>query len=158
EKSGAAKPIITTYGVPFTPGDQEILAGEPLQINFQCFTEDGIAVFYPSTIFGLRGRARLLRARFLSAHFLFTIGRFVEEVPYDPQLYFIGEEITLSIRSFTNGYDLFHPPQIIIWHEYTRNYRRKHWDDHVKAEGTGHTWRELDTASKAKVTEFLTRP
>jgi hypothetical protein len=158
ERAGTAKPIITTYGAPFTPEGQESLAGVPLQINFDRFTEDSIAVFRPGAITGLDGRTRPLRARFLSAHFLFTTSSFVEEVPYDPELYFIGEEITLTIRAFTSGYDLFHPLEVIIWHEYTRNYRRKHWDDHVTAEGIEHAWHELDSASKAKVTRFLTRP
>jgi len=40
-----------------------------------------------------------MRARFISAHFSFSIGNFVSEIPYDPDLYFIGEEITLSIRA-----------------------------------------------------------
>jgi hypothetical protein len=26
-------------------------------------------------------------------------------------------------------YDLFSPHKVIAWHEYTRKYRRKHWDD-----------------------------
>ena len=44
-------------------------------------------------------------------------------VPYDPTLYFLGEEITLAVRAYTHGYDLFHPSETIVWHEYTRNGR-----------------------------------
>ncbi len=68
---------------------------------------------------------RPLRARFVSAHFLFTLGAFVNDVPYDPELYFHGEEIMLAIRAFTHGYDLFHPPEHILWHEYTRDLSRE---------------------------------
>jgi hypothetical protein len=50
-------------------------------------------------------------------------------VPHDPLLYFHGEEITIAVRAFTYGYDLFHPNEIIAWHEYTREGRTKHWDD-----------------------------
>ena len=64
----------------------------------------------------------------------------MSEVPYDPELYFHGEEITLAIRAFTHGYTLFHPPEHVLWHEYTRYYRQKHWDDHVRACGIEFEW------------------
>jgi hypothetical protein len=55
-------------------------------------------------------------------------------VPYDPNYYFHGEEISMTVRAFTHGYDLFQPHRVVLWHEYTRRYRTKHWDDHA-AEG-----------------------
>jgi hypothetical protein len=54
---------------------------------------------------------------------------FVKEVPHDPELYFHGEEISITVRAHTWGYDLFHPHKPILWHEYTRSNRVKHWDD-----------------------------
>ena len=45
-------------------------------------------------------------------------------------MYFHGEEISIAARAFTYGYDLFHPNEVICWHEYTRKGRTKHWDDH----------------------------
>src|SRR5205823_5485899 len=101
---------------------------------------------------------RPVRARFLSAHFLFAPGEFVAEVPYDPELYFIGEEITLAVRAYTHGYDLFHPPEVIVWHEYTRNYRTKHWDDHLKVHGVEREWHERDRDSLVRVRQFLAEP
>jgi hypothetical protein len=51
------------------------------------------------------------------------------EVPHDPEYYFHGEEISIAVRAFTHGYDLFHPHKVIAWHEYTRKGRTKQWDD-----------------------------
>jgi hypothetical protein len=51
------------------------------------------------------------------------------EVPHDPDYYFHGEEISIAVRAYTNGYDLFHPHKVIAWHEYTRRGRPKQWDD-----------------------------
>jgi len=73
---------------------------------------------------------RPLRARFVSAHFLFTVGSFCRDVPYDPELYFYGEEISLAVRAFTHGYDLYHPHRVMLWHEYSRAEKAKHWGDH----------------------------
>ena len=55
---------------------------------------------------------------------------FCEEVPHDPDYYFHGEEISIAVRAFTHGYDLFHPHKVVCWHEYTREGRDKHWEDH----------------------------
>jgi hypothetical protein len=69
-------------------------------------------------------------ARFYSGHFGFTLGEFTHDVPHDPDLYFHGEETSISARAFTHGYDLFHPHIPVIWHEYTRDGKKRHWDDH----------------------------
>jgi len=135
ESSGSPKPILTTYATPFRPGTPDVLEAGAMRMDFDRFTEEAIVLFRPSEIPNWQSRTRPVRGRFLSAHFFFTIGDFVKEVPYDPDLYFVGEEISLTVRAFTHGYDLFHPPEIIVWHEYTRQYRTKHWDDHVKTRG-----------------------
>jgi hypothetical protein len=62
---------------------------------------------------------------------LFTTGDFCTGVPYDPELYFAGEEPSLTLRAYTHGYDLFHPQQNILWHEYVRESKPKHWFDHA---------------------------
>jgi hypothetical protein len=82
---------------------------------------------------------------------LFAPAAFIEDVPYDPELYFTGEEITLAIRAYTHGYDLFHPQQHILWHEFSRQYRVKHWDDHVHARGIRQAWHERDASSRARI-------
>jgi hypothetical protein len=68
-------------------------------------------------------------ARFFSAHFCFTDGDFAVNVQHDPEYFFHGEEISLAVRAFTHGFDLFHPHRVIAWHEYTRKGRTKVWDD-----------------------------
>jgi hypothetical protein len=120
--------------------------------------EDGIPMFEMRPIPDGDRLTRPPRARFLSAHLLFAPGAFVRDVPYDPELYFLGEEISLAIRAFTRGYDLFHPAEHILWHEPTRRYRTKHWDDHVKGPGIDVDWRARDAASRDKVRRFLLAP
>ena len=158
ECTGSPKPILTAYTTPYTPGEPEPFESEPLQMNFDRFTEEAIVLFRPGAIPNWQDLNRPVRARFLSAHFFFTTSEFIKEVPYDPELYFIGEEITLTIRAFTHGYDLFHPPEVLVYHEYTREGRTKHWDDHVKAQGVELEWHQRDASSKEKVKRFLAEP
>ena len=87
-------------------------------------------------------------ARFYSAHFAFASGSFVKEVPHDPALYFHGEEISIAVRAYTWGYDLFYPHKVIAWHEYTRKGRTKQWDDDKE-------WTKKNDASHTKVRALL---
>ncbi|MES2442405.1 MAG: GlcNAc-transferase family protein [Pseudomonadota bacterium] len=158
EKSGSARPVLTTYAAPYDPLVPPPETEAPTCMRFDRFTPEGIALYQFGAIPAWQERKAPMRARFVSGHLLFAPGRFVEDVPYDPGLYFIGEEITLAIRAFTNGYDLFHPAAHVAWHEYTRKNRPKHWDDHVPAMGAEMPWHSRDAASLAKVRRFLSTP
>jgi hypothetical protein len=52
----------------------------------------------------------------LYAGFVFAQGNWITEVKNDPNHYYTGEEFALSIRSYTHGYDIFIPSQIMSWH------------------------------------------
>ncbi len=154
-RTGSAKPIISSYPPPFEPDKDENLGGDAFQMAFQGFTSEGIPFMKPLGIEGWMYTIRPVRARFLAAGFLFAPGSFVEEVPYDPELYFIGEEITMTLRAFTSGYDLFHPCERIVWHDYVRSYATRHWEDHTKTNKVEREWGELDQRSKQKVQQLL---
>lgn len=69
-------------------------------------------------------------AHFASLHFLFADGSFNREIVFDPGIYFFADEIAISLRAYTWGYDLFHPHRILGWHLYDRSTRVTHWADH----------------------------
>lgn len=79
------------------------------------------------------------RGAFISGHFIFGKSDWIKEVPYDPALCFWGEEITLAVRLWTNGWDIFHPAKVLCYHRYGRNEdtviddsekRVVHWQEH----------------------------
>ncbi len=155
QATGSPKPILSTYATAFTPGENEVLGGVPLQMALQGFTPEGIPHMRPLGIPHWQTLGRPLRARFLSAGFLFAPGPFVREVPYDPELYFLGEEAAMTLRAFSYGYDLFHPAEIMIWHDYERKDAVKHWDDHTEANQAEVAWGDRDLRSKSKVKRLL---
>ena len=127
QEKGNKKPIITAYVPSYNPeNDPQERVLVPWKINFDKITEDGQILFRPSV---MNVCEEPMPAKFYSAHFAFTIGEFCKEVQHDPELYFTGEEMNITIRAFTHGYNLFHPNIVIVWHEYTRKNRVKHWDD-----------------------------
>jgi hypothetical protein len=98
-------------------------------MSFDRFTPEGVVFFLPEVIPNWRDLSGPIPSRFYSAHFAFTLGEFSKEVQHDPEFYFHGEEISITVRAYTHGYDLFHPHKVLIWHEYTRKGRTKQWDD-----------------------------
>ena len=153
------KPIITTYAGMYEPKTNKLLNIEPYKMVASNFTQSGTILFRPHAIEEWQTLTRPIPARFVSGHFFFTIGKHCEEYKYDPNIYFAGDEISLSIRSYTLGYDLYHPHKTVVWHEYTREGRTKHWTDfnsENKKKGlVEKPWHEMDASSKFRLRHML---
>lgn len=73
----------------------------------------------------------------IAAGFVFCSGNFIEEVPYDPYLYFHGEEQSLAVRAYTRGWDIFHPLQVPLYHLYkaaNTPHETHHWHGDVASQ------------------------
>ena len=95
----------------------------------------------------------------LGAGCLFAPGRFALEFPYDPALYFHGEEQALAARLFTHGWDIFHVPDLPIRHLYNDGQagvppRPLHWDAAQEA-GRALPWWQLEQRSRARLGALL---
>ena len=65
----------------------------------------------------------------LAAGFSFARGHFVHRVRYDCCLpmVFMGEEISIGVRAWTHGYDMYAPQASVLFHEYAqKSSRRRH--------------------------------
>ena len=130
QDKGHKKPLLTGYVSSYDPeNDPEGRVLDPWRMAFDRFTPEGVVFFLPEVIPGWKEMTEPIPARFYSAHYCFTLGEFSKEVQHDPEFYFHGEEISITVRAYTHGYDLFHPHKVLIWHEYTRKGRVKQWDD-----------------------------
>lgn len=125
KKMGSKNPILTTYLPDFNSNSKKF-TNEIWGIELNRFLEDGPLFFTPCQ---LQKSKYPIQAKFFSGHFAFSSGKFCQDVLYDPNYYFYGEETNMSARSFTHGYDLFHPNKIVAWHQYSREFRPTHWRD-----------------------------
>ena len=68
---------------------------------------------------------------FVAGGFLFGYATMLKDVPFDPNLdfLFVGEEVLMSARLFTHGYEIFTPPEVVCFHYYTRPKSPKIWSD-----------------------------
>lgn len=129
QQSALGKALISTYPLSFTPPDN--LAEDGLVTIYpKAFNEEGI-LSQRSTLSSLEHAPAKPKPNFLiGAGLIFTRGEVVAEVPYDPYLYFEGEEISLAVRFWTHGYDIFTPNQVLAYHDYgKRPERSRHWKD-----------------------------
>jgi hypothetical protein len=159
------KPILTTYLTPFSieidPScgcrrDSSLNPAPCLMSQYE-FSPDKLLMSMPWYIQDHKTRTEVIKARTLSGHFYFVKSEFVKEVPYDPDIYFGGycEETTMSVRAWTSGYDFFSPYRQYIWHEYTRQGRPKHWEDHGTESQTEKTSGERDIFARKKTRQIF---
>lgn len=130
------KPIITTYPYDFSfdednnpifnkPSGKTVLVlrphpDTPLQNNNAIIRFRAEHQYTDSPVIGSH----------IAGGFIFTTSNFIEEIPYDPFLYFIGEEQSLAVRAYTRGWDIFHPIWIPLYHQYKNKkveYLSQHW-------------------------------
>ena len=135
-------PVLSAYLPPYElgeGGEPKINAAAATPMHFSHFDRDGV-IIYRAYSYESEPIVPPQPARFFSGHFAFARRDFVERVPYDPELYFYGEESTLAARAFTHGFDLFHPGRTIAWHHYIRQGKPRHWDPEDKGGMTGSGW------------------
>jgi len=87
---------------------------------------------------------------------LFTRGSFVDAVPYDPRLYFHGEEQNLAIRAWTRGWNIFHVPDMPILHLYKQPdpTAQVHWNPDDDAARSFRFW-ELEQQATKRMRDLL---
>lgn len=74
------------------------------------------------------------RTALWSAGMSFTLGTCYTDVPYQDDLpyLFLGEEISMAVRMYTYGWDLFTPTCHIVFHYTDRSYRPLFWENIYK--------------------------
>ena len=99
----------------------------------------------------------ITHAYLMAAGCVFTRGDFVKEIPYDPNYYFYGEELSMALRAFTHGYSFFHIPDVPLFHLYTdvSNLPRKlHWDPEDD-KNRAVKWHELEKNSLDRLDDLF---
>ena len=143
KKCPSPKPILTTYPAPYRPPDKRSVC-TPHIVAWEFQTDTGLLRLVGQN----RHMDRPKRGAFLAGGFNFCSSSFIEEVPYDPHLYFYGEELSMSVRAWTWGWDVYSPHRCLIHHYYAPSNAPKHWRDHPQ-------WWRLNQRSLDRVKRLL---
>lgn len=94
----------------------------------------------------------------LAAGCVFAPGNFVYELPYDPFIYFYGEEPLLALRAFTHGWDLFHIPKLPVYHYYDTGEieikRTRHWSEEEDS-GRTERWWDFNNRANSRMNQIV---
>jgi len=98
-----------------------------------------------------------IRGLHVAAGCLFAPGEIVNALPYDPFLYFHGEEQSLALRAWTHGWDIFHVPAVPLYHLYVPPEgagRPMHWSPELDAQRAVRS-AQLSEAANARLRALL---
>lgn len=154
------KPVITAYPHAFEVVNNDItnlkrtkFTGCLTLVAGDAFV--GPTEMYVHTTASILGYSTPVHGYLISGNYLFTTGKVVQEVPYDPFLFFSGEEHSLALRLWTSGYDIFHLPEVPIYTHYGRDYRTTMWSDTLEAHRPVKWW-QWDMRSKSRLADVVT--
>lgn len=140
--TGSSKPIVTNPANKFNPESNALEHPDVAYKSqvFQYFMET--PSFWPVP---LKNIVAMQRARNVSDHFFFAEGRHCVECPYDPKMYYTEIESSVTMRSFTLGYDLFHHFKPFVFRNYAP--RPMNWNDDLE-------WWAKDREGKSRFAEL----
>jgi hypothetical protein len=160
------KPIITSYPrsfqvIDFDKGDKAFFELNNGDKHTQVITYRKDSLFSRGSFSRQIGvptkYTEITHAYLMAAGCIFTRGRFIEDIPYDPNYYFYGEELSMALRAFTHGYSFFHIPDVPLFHLYTdvSNLPRKlHWDPEDDKDRAV-KWHELEKKSLDRLDDLF---
>lgn len=148
--AGVAKPVLTCLPPSFYRPETypEERDSYPTKIYPKEYLDGLLLRFHGLPLPLYRWMSEPVPAQFIAMGFLFTDGEFHREIPFDPNIYFFGDDVTTAARAFSHGYRFFHPHRIVAWHLYDRATRRPHWEDHE-------AWCRWNQESLNRVARFL---
>jgi hypothetical protein len=120
------KSVLSSYPPGFSEENGGILIGEPSPGARLCTCEFSASDVEAEIIRINSGRGyhgdeeHPTQIPFIAAGFFFTSAEFLVDVPFDPYMpwCFMGEEIMLSMRAWTNGWTIYAPRKNWIAHQY----------------------------------------
>lgn len=118
------KAILSAYPPGFSEFDNQFEGGSPGGRLCTCeFSQNGVENHIIRI--NQNGRTpkdaeRPTQIAFIAAGFFFAHASFLQDVPFDPYVpwCFMGEEIALSMRAWTHGWNIYAPRKSLIAHQY----------------------------------------
>ena len=141
------KAVLSTYPAHYDPPGN-LMRGYISSIIPSHFDEWNTLCLKSAEILLEKAPSSPIPGTFCGTCFIFGPSDIISEVPYDPHVYFFGEEVSMSVRLWTKGWDIFHPNIPLVYHNWKREYRPAHWEDVPRAE-------ILDRKSRKRVNHLL---
>lgn len=142
--------IFSSYPIPYTydkNGNEIIISTEKANI-IEIKKNESVETYKTNYYEKKINNFGELHAHFC-AGFVFGLSEYILKVPYDKNIYFNGEEHTMSIRFFCQGINIIAPKRSYVYHHYYGNKKRdKHWE-------IDPDWTEYEKNSVERIKKFF---
>lgn len=139
-------------------GKEYFVESRPNRLVVHDFYLGKIPTFFGKELPGRPDKPSL--AGFASGGLQFGPGRVCLEVPYEPRICFIGEEIIHSLRLYTYGYNIYAPTDQVVSHLYirTKNQKDSHhfWNDFNQDPKLRQVYQDMNQLSYQLCEQYLT--
>jgi len=152
--------IISSYppAYRYDENDKEVFVkSNPNRLVVHEFYLGYIPIFFGKELPG--NPSKPVAAAFVAGGLQFGPGRVCEEVAYQPDICFIGEEIVHSLRLFTHGYNIYAPTDQVVSHLYIRSKNQKDvhhfWNDFTQDTALKPIYEQMNRLSYQVVADYL---
>lgn len=147
--------VITHYPAGYQPPETFDPPNRYLRLAYKSLTDHGIPIIGSDVTDINDAPLKPQKTALYSGNFSFAYSSTYNHVPYDPYIYFLGEETTMAVRLYTHGYDLYAPNKHIAWHQFNIDKELKkprprplHWTDSM-------SWGVLEDLSRIRIQHLL---
>ena len=155
---GDERAILTSYPPAYkytAPDEVEYVPSDPNRLVVHEIHQEFIPIFFGQALTD----GSDTRGSFAAGGLQFGPGQVCREVPYEPDICFIGEEIVHSIRLFAAGYRLYSVQDQVLWHLYLRSKHqpnaRHFWKDFQADTELSKVYDEMNTLSFQTTREYF---
>lgn len=124
----AEKPVLSAYPAAYEPQQTTCPTDNCATTVLRCpsFMRDGMARLWSTPVTA----SAPVPSAYMAGGFAFARSALWEEVPYDEQIGFSGEELGYSLRAYSHGWDTYAPHRCVLHHYYVRRDAPRYSDDH----------------------------
>lgn len=153
------KSILSSYPPEFQFVDDTVVKNSTVGIVTIFRPKDDAAITEENPSFSFKGYTVRgtdpVKGFHIAGGFIFGPAEFISQVPYDPAMYFLGEEQNLAVRAWTSGWDIYQTSDIPVYHLYhTKTKRPLHWDKDDDLNRPVR-WYELQKKSRQRLADLV---
>lgn len=117
---GDPKAVLSHYPLSFSRATGE--KAPPLYVRFRvaAIGDNKFPLLSNATLTMDKAPKGFEETAFIAGGCYFTNANTVRKVPYDPYIFFIGEEQSYAARLWTHGFNIYLPPKPFTYHDYLR--------------------------------------
>lgn len=143
-----ARAILSCLPAAYDQASGDLKAAVANTRNPKCFKENGLLEL--QTVFLKEVPDKPVNAVFVCPKFIFAPAQLLMDVPSDPGIYFNEEEISLSLRVWSYGWNVYTPVYPPLYHSFNNTGKKRplHWQDNTN-------WADLQQQALNRYLELL---